>query len=315
MESMARFAALTPPAGKKIHGEIVVPGTQTNMAYMIVNGSKPGKTVLMTSGVHGGEYLAIETLIRLYRCIDPSDITGRLILLPLCNPTAFTARRQYVNPVDGKNLNRMFPGAADGTDSQRIAAFISGELFSIADYYMDLHGGDIHEDLIPMTVYPACEGLGVSEKSFQMACQSGFPYLVPVWSDGISICEAAKMAVPSILIEFGGCGRWNDSQANLYLSGVKNILRHLQVLCGEGMDLSAQVQIRSGMYSVQAQHSGCWYPAVQSGQQVEKGDLTGEIRDCFGSCLSKYYAERDGVMGYIVTSLAIAAGEPIFSII
>ena len=87
----------------------------------VICGSWPGKTLVVTAGVHGCEYVGIETLNRLKKELDPIDLSGRIILLPLVNPEGFYMGSKQIIPADGQNLNRTFPGDPEGTFSSRLA--------------------------------------------------------------------------------------------------------------------------------------------------------------------------------------------------
>ncbi len=153
MSDMISVGPLSAGRGEKARGWLPVPGTAIKLPLTVICGAQPGKTLLVTAGVHGGEYPGIESAIQLARSLDPADLSGNVIVAPIVSPTAFQARLQYRVPEDGQNLNRQFPGKAHGTTSQRIAACVMSELAAHADTWVDLHGGDIHEELEPFTIY------------------------------------------------------------------------------------------------------------------------------------------------------------------
>ena len=107
----------------------------------VICGSCPGKTLVVTAGVHGCEYVGIETLNRLKKELDPIDLSGRIILLPLVNPEGFYMGSKQIIPADGQNLNRTFPGDPEGTFSSRLAKLLEETLYPEADFLIDLHGG------------------------------------------------------------------------------------------------------------------------------------------------------------------------------
>ena len=168
---------LSVESGTKLQGFLHVANSDLTMPITLINGGTPGKTVVITSGVHGGEYPGIETAIRLAKALEATEICGRVAIVHPVNTSAFQAKMQYVAPLDGKNLNRMFPGQALGTITERIAYTISTELHAQADFYMDLHGGDIHEALVPFVLYPAFAGEEIAEASRAAAALLGVPYV------------------------------------------------------------------------------------------------------------------------------------------
>src|SRR5436853_5692802 len=117
-----------------------------------ITGAKPGPTLFVNAGVHGGEYPAIEAVIRLSKMLDPNTISGALILMPCLNLPAFRTRTPFVCPIDNVNPNRVFPGDASGSYSEQMTHALIHEFVVHADAYIDLHGGDIPEALVPFVI-------------------------------------------------------------------------------------------------------------------------------------------------------------------
>ena len=299
--------------GTKVQGFLEVVNTGLKMPITLINGSKPGKTVVITGGTHGGEYPGVETSIRIAAKLKPEEISGRVAVIHPVNVDAFHAKLQYVGPHDGKNLNRMFPGMAMGTVSEKIAYTINTELFSQADFYMDLHGGDIHEALVPFVIYSVLGSPEVNKISKEASAVMGIKYLVgSVSSNGTFGC-AAVGGVPGLLAEIGQCGLWSEEEVAAYLKGVENVLRYLNVLPGEVENLG-EVEYVPKMIGYNAEQTGCWYPFVKPGDAVVNGQKLGEIRDYFTNVLGEYFASQDSVVLYVASSLAINLGDPIAAI-
>lgn len=299
--------------GDKLQGMLEVVNSDLTIPITIVNGSRAGKTVVITSGVHGGEYPGIEAAIRLANELKPVEIAGRVVLLHPVNVAAFQSKAQYISPLDGKNLNRSFPGRAAGTTTERIAYTITTELFSQADFYMDLHSGDIHEALIQFVLYPAGAGEEIATASREAAALLGVPYVVGSYSNNGTFGCAAGMGVPGFLGEIGNLGLWSEAEVEKYIDGIKNVLKSLGVIDGEPEAVEEPVFLPR-MIGQNAEQNGCWYPTVVPGQQVKQGDKLGEIRDYFGQTLGEYFASQDGIILYVISSLAIMVGDPIFAL-
>ena len=155
MKKEISICNITAKPGQKAQGFINILDTETKMPITIINGQKEGKTVLITAGVHGCEYPGIRTAIELAKEINPQDISGNIIIVHVVNTAGFEKRRAAIMPEDNKNILRVFPGDENGTISDKIAHVITNELISKVDYYFDIHGGDLHEELIPHLYYPA----------------------------------------------------------------------------------------------------------------------------------------------------------------
>src|SRR5205823_11857640 len=120
--------------------------------YFAVVGAQPGKTFVLTAGIHAAEYTGILAAIRLGRALQAADLAGRVVIIPLLNRPGFYERCIYVNPVDGDNLNRVFPGSSEGPWSERFAHHLLNDVVVHADYALDLHAGDMIEDLEPFVI-------------------------------------------------------------------------------------------------------------------------------------------------------------------
>ena len=306
--------ALKASAGEKVQTFLQVEGTPVKMPITLINGIGEGKTVVITGGTHGGEYPGIETAIRIAKNIDPKDVNGQIAIIHPVNVPAFLAKTQYVSPLDGKNLNREYPGIATGTVTQRVAYTISSLLFSQADFYMDLHGGDIHEALVPFVIYSK---LGTTPEQTELAIAAskatGIKYVSGSTSSNGTFGYAATIGVPGFLAEIGNLGLWSEEEVQTYVNGVENVLRFLDVLSGDAWESKDSVML-DHMEGLDATDTGCWYPCVQLDQPIKAGDKVGEVRDFFGNVLSEYFCPCDGVVLYIIASLAINAGDPIFCV-
>ena len=154
MSDTLKVCGLTIERGTKLRTYLPVPDTNVKIPLTIINGDQDGPTLLITAGIHGGEYPGIAAAMELGRDIEPEHVAGCLIMMHPVNIQGFWARREMIVPEDGKNLNRVFPGDPMGTLADKTAYLISNNFFSIADFYVDMHSGDIHESLHPYVYYP-----------------------------------------------------------------------------------------------------------------------------------------------------------------
>jgi predicted deacylase len=197
-----------------------------------VTGAKPGPLLFVNAGVHGGEYPAIEAVIRLGKTLDPKKISGTVILMPVLNLPAFRTRTPFVCPIDNVNPNRVFPGDPSGSYSEQMTHALINEFVVYADAYVDLHGGDIPEALVPFVI---CGGgdAEIANKSKDIAMAFGLPYVLTVSKPvqpakgQSSYAAAAEKGVPSILAEAGGVGQMQEEAVALLFHGVINVMRHL----------------------------------------------------------------------------------------
>jgi hypothetical protein len=270
--------------------------------------------VLITGGVHGGEYPGIEAAIRLARDLDPRQVSGRIAVVHIYGISAFHARLQYLVPEDGKNPNRVFPGKATGTVSERMAATLMESLAAEADAWIDLHGGDIHEALEPFTIYSDGAAPDVIAKSRAMAEAYGISNIVVSQSIvGGTYGAAASRGVAAILTEAGGVGQLDEASVAVHLKGLRNVLRLLRVLPGTPEPVPPPT-IHSRVVWLRSGHTGCWYPSVYAGQRVNEGQVIGRIKDYWGDVLAEHRAPAAGIILFVVTSLAISPTDPLVGI-
>ena len=120
-------------------------GNKTFLPILIVKGKQKGKTFTILAGVHGAEYAPIIASQELIKELKPNELIGTVIILPITNIGSFYTKTPYINPLDNKNINRIFPGKKEGTVSERIVNFISSEVIPKSDIFLDVHGGDASE--------------------------------------------------------------------------------------------------------------------------------------------------------------------------
>ncbi|HEX3026008.1 MAG TPA: succinylglutamate desuccinylase/aspartoacylase family protein, partial [Clostridia bacterium] len=201
------------------------------------------------------------------------------------NTQGFNARGSDIVPEDGKNINRVFPGDRDGTITDQIAYVLTHEFQDEADFYIDIHGGDLNELMTPLAFFPGAAEREVTEVSLGAAKSLRVEYLVRSGAKTGAYNSAAIRGVPSILIERGGRGLWGREEVEEYKKDVRNVLKHLGVLNGEP-ELNGKTPVEvTGVVYLRATNAGCWYPCVTANEKVAVGQKLGEVRDFFGKVL------------------------------
>lgn len=309
MTTILSIGGLSASRGTKVQGFIRIYDTDTQMPVTLINGTKDGKTILITGGIHGGEYPGILTAIELAQELDPVNIAGQLIIVHPVNTQAFAAKTPEVVPGDRKNINRVFPGDKEGTIADKIAYTLTHDFQKKADFYIDLHGGDLFERVTPYVYYPGIAKDEVVNISKRAAKVLDVAYMVKSTATTGAYNSAAIHGVPSILIERGGQGLWNRLEVDSYKNDVLNILKHLKVIAGELVpNQHTPIDVINPIY-LTANNSGCWYPCVNAGAPLIKGQMLGEVKDFFGNTLDTYYSQMVGVVLYLTTSLAVSEGD------
>ena len=306
---------LSAGLGEKRYGvvEFPVQGQLYKLPLWLINGDKSGPTLVVTGGIHGAEYASIAAALDLGQSLDPKGLCGRVIVVPVVNLPGFAARSIYVCPLDGKNPNRVFPGDADGTGSEQIADWVFRNVISQADYYVDLHGGDLIEALLPFTIFFRSGNEQVDATSLEMAKIFGIHYLVASESPGSTISAASQAGIPSILTESGGQGIWTAEQVADHTNGLQRLMRYLKMIPGAPLE-PAPFTLLEQFFWLRSDHEGFWYPQVSVGETIRAGQELGSIKDWEGNVLQTALSPEKGTVLFIVSSLAIHQNDPLFAL-
>lgn len=296
----------------KKHITYTVPGTDMTIPATLICGNAPGKTITISAGIHSREYIGIEAVIRLAQEMMPETVHGTILLLHCCNFAGFIKRSSDVVPFDGKNLNRAFPGDANGTKTQRLAAFLETEIIHCTDYLVDLHSGGFCEALIPHVYYQGAAESAVCNRSRKIAELTSAEYLVCSTAKNGFYSHAGQCGIPAIILERGGSGLLHEDEVLEDIADVKNILRGLGFLTDAPTSTYGHGMIQNGYY-VNSPSSGCWYPRKHPGDRITKGEVIGDIRDIYGKPICRIPAEADGVVLYQTISLGIEKGKPMIA--
>ena len=292
-------------------------GEEICVPISAVFGAHDGPVISVAAGVHGAEYCGIEAILRLHREIDPQALSGTLITA-LANLPAFRERSMYVCPVDGKNLGRLFPGNRRGTYSDFLAREIFETIIEPADYVLDLHGGDLVEDLVVYTQYMVVGDEAINRQAEALALAYGAPFLVVKKLDtpfetGSLYEAAAEAGKVGVLLEAGGQGLMTEEFIAAHVNGVKNIMRHIGMLDEPAHATTTPVYMNK-FIGVAAPAAGVFYPAVKAGDRLETGQFLGELHDFFGNKLEDITSPADAIVLGVITTPAMNDGSMLFGL-
>ena len=301
--------------GERVSGFLSLGDGEFQLPVTILNGEEPGKTVLITAGIHAEEYVGIQAAVELADRLKTEKIAGTVVIVKVINREAFEKRSGSFGYEDGKNLNRVFPGNPKGTQMERLAWGIEKELFPVADYYIDLHSGDSYEQLAPYVYYAEQASEETVKVSREMAQQVDVPYMVcsTVAKGGCYNYAAYAYGIPSILIERGGMGAWTREESHSTRRDVRNILCHLGVYLGQkDYRIYYPLEVRDIIYQ-SASQNGLWYPNKMPGDMIRAGEVLGMVKDYQGHILEVAYGENDGVILYQTGSLQVEESGPMIA--
>jgi hypothetical protein len=284
------------------------------LPVVMVHGTSLGPRVAVTAGIHGAEYVSIAALREVALGLDPASVHGCLVAVLTASPQAFATRTIYVNPLDGLNLNRQFPGDPAGSPTQRLAHWLTTEVIAGSDVYVDMHCGDMNEALVSFTGIEETGDTSVDARSRELAEAYGLRYLLIGPSPGTTTTAAAALGIPAVLGEVGGQGRWPAEDVALHAAGFRRVLRAAGLIDDAPAEPAHRTETLPTEAWMRASTTGYWHPAVAVGERVEHGTVVGEVQDAFGVVLERPAAPMDGVVIFLVSSLAMNAGDPLLAL-
>ena len=213
----------------------------------------------------------------------------------------------HINPIDSKNLGDEFPGAGDGTLTERMAHAVFDVLVSKADFVLDVHGGDLEEELVEYSqvnltgndaVDSAAEALARA-LDMPMFLRSAAPKTSPERGSLFAMCSVH--GTPGVLIEAGSHGDLDESVVAVQFKALRNALHHLGMLPGDPLVTNPKPLELHRFLGVEAPVEGSWYPQIKKGEIVRKGQVLGEMRDFFGARLAVLSSEEDAAVLGVMT--------------
>lgn len=293
------------------------PDGATEIPVTVIRGAKPGPALALIAGNHGYEYTPILALQQLLKGLDPGRIAGSVVMVHVANLPSFLERTIYFSPIDHKNLNRVYPGKANGTISERIAWTITREVIEKSDYLVDIHCGDGNESLRPY-VYQAVTGKAQLDRAIRdLTLAFGMDHIVldherP--SDPAASVYCSTTAItrgkPALTVESGYLGSTDADSTNRIVAGVESVMRHLKMLEGAPLRVERPVYFDPAVV-LASPATGILYPRVERDQRVAKGAVLARITDFFGRDLAEVRAPFDGVVLYVVATPPIKKGQPV----
>lgn len=289
----------------------------TGIPITTIRGAEAGPVVALIAGNHGYEYPPILALQRLRSQIDPARLAGTVILVHVANMPSFLGRTVYFSPIDGKNLNRVYPGRVDGTVSERIAYAITTQVIEKADYVLDLHCGDGNESLRPYVYQTVTGHRQLDDAVAGLALAFGIDHILvdrrrPTDPARSVYCSttAITRGKPALTIESGCLGTSDPQSIDQIVSGIHGVLRHLKMI-GDGPEPVAHPVYLDPAEDIVSPETGILYPRVARDQTVSTGSVLAYITDFFGKRIAEVLAPMDGLVLYIVSTPPITKGQPI----
>jgi hypothetical protein len=298
------------PRGEKRRGYLQVAQASTHqvqLPYIAAHGAWEGPTLTVLSGVHAVEYAPVEAVLRLADSVDASDLSGTLIMLPVVNTEGFHARKPYENQLDHLNQNRVFPGDPEGSVTRRVAHAVFNHFAARSTHLVDLHSADLGEDATHgMFIYRTEDPL-LRDLMLDMARCFDCDFVETTDILG-NTGEAARLyGIPCVMAESGAPYPVREDDVLYHFLGVKNLMRHLGMLDGDGAQGDPPVDPPTRR--VWATHGGVWRRRVEAGQRVREGEHLGTVSNLLGETLQVATSPLKGAVSFLRTSLSVNQGD------
>jgi predicted deacylase len=307
--------------GATAYGALAVPAgsdSALSMPVAVIRGVRAGPVVAFVAGSHGTEYTSIIALQRLISRIDANALGGTVIVAPLLNVASFLRMTPHVNPVDGKGMNGGFPGDANGTQTARALAAVTEHIVAPADVVVDLHGGDLDEDLRPYSYWYRGGRAAQDSAGLKLALAFGLDHIIVADADpnvGRSLSGQALSRGKTVLVaEAGRSGVVTDADVASLVDGSLNVLAQLGMLKRSVKPLARPTWLAGAGQRIAAKEDGVFISAVPRNTLVKQGQIVGHTTDLIGRSTGDVIAPIAGLVTFIRGVPSMAKGATLVNI-
>lgn len=285
--------------------------SERNLPILIESGKEPGPTIWLCAGTHGDEVTGIETIHRIFSFLKRTPLKkGTLCAMPLINPLGFEMM-QRENPYDNEDINRNYPGDPNGNTTERTTCAIFNAIAETKpDLVIDLHSDT--QNSIPYIIIdrPVSGKAGVIEaveKSWELAEKFGVTVTYDIEVEGykkynldksLTAALVNRNQIPAFLIELGGPKIIDEKFARAASHGIKNILRHFQMLDVKEKSWVSETKIKASgrlelIENITSNKSGIIDYLVKAGHLVKKDQALAKITNVLGNIEEIVLAGKD----------------------
>jgi predicted deacylase len=286
---------------------------ETFVPVGIVEGKNSGPTLAVLGAVHATEYAAHDGVVRFWESLDPDELSGKVYVVLAADVIALCSHTQYTNPIDGKNLNRVWPGKADGTLTEVIAYTITREVISPAEAVIDCHGGEFDEAIDLFIITHKTGQADLDQRTLDLAMALGFPFVEvtdahgAVLGAGTGAAEAMKSGRPAVTLEAGGRGFREERHISAVFNALQNALNHLGMKPGQPVPWAGRpVKLDHGVI-LKTTRMGLYQPLVTVGDWIERDAVFARVLDFDGTLLEEIRVSEAGVVLDVIRARVIKA--------
>lgn len=282
-------------------------GASLALTCGIIAGRKEGPMVSIVSGQHGDEWNGVYLCHQLFNLIEPQDIQGKIVIIPVANPWAFW-EKQRISSVDGVDMNRCYTFLTDRRPTEKIARLLFERIFKESDYVIDIHSGGSGEYL---------PNVGVTEQGrVELALSFNTGYVIIIDKDRGSLVPACERnSIPAFSVEIGKGLSIDYQSGDLFVNeGLFNFLRTIGILAGTVNTIKDQ-QLFTAKTVVNAPVSGFFHPAVELGQLVEADQSIGGVASLFSPKSVTARTSVGGTVIYLRREEKVAVGDSLLHLV
>jgi hypothetical protein len=301
--------AIRSGSKKKIEIPIanLMSGTPVALPLVVLHGATPGPAIWLTAAIHGDELCGIDIIRRVLDVLDPKQMAGTVVTVPIVNVHGFNNEQRYLP--DRRDLNRSFPGSRRGSLASRIAHLLMTEVIARCPVGIDLHTGSNRRENLPQIRADLDD-----PKTLELANVFGAPIAMHSRIRDGSMRQAATEADTTVLLyEAGEAGRFSRDAIQTGTAGVLRVVEHMGIQAGIS-DPAGTVRVSHSSTWVRANRSGIVHIETDLGADVVVGETIATIRDPFGKRLGKIAARKSGIVVGLTHSPLVNRGDAIVHI-
>ncbi|MEN0019313.1 MAG: succinylglutamate desuccinylase/aspartoacylase family protein [Planctomycetota bacterium] len=279
-------------------------GSEVRLPIRVTCSEAPGPTVAVTAAVHGDELNGTGAIRRIMRDTPFELNAGTLVLVPVVNLQGFERHTRYLP--DRRDLNRCFPGSAEGSYAARLAHAFFERVIKRCDWCIDLHTAAVRR-----TNFPNVRADMSRPELAAFARAFGAEFVVsgrgPVGSLRRAACEAG---VPTIILEAGEVWKVEPGVVDYAVRGITNCLRYLGMVSGKPAEPEFRLETDATKW-IRAERGGFLEFHVAPGDILAEGDAIATNADLTGVVSNVIRAPRAGVVIGMTTIPSVAPGDPV----
>lgn len=280
-------------------------GTVIEIPIFSYEAKAPGPTLLLMAGMHGDEINGVEIMRRIITRKLYEVEAGRVICMPVFNIFGFINFSREVP--DGKDINRAFPGSANGSLASQAAHFLMDEVIPHIDYGIDFHTGGKQ-----INNYPQVRAMLDNPKTSELAQAFASPFIInSPYRDKSLRKEAGKLGKSILVYEAGESLKLRKPAIDEGIGGMRRVMKHLNMISEAPEQKKPVVTIDKSTWT-RASRSGLHYAQARNGEFLKKGDVMGVISDPYGEYEKKIKASHDCYIISVNNNPVVNRGDALF---